>query len=54
MDELKAIAEVINIGGNAALVISAWYIYKCEQAKRAVAERLARIESKLNLDQPKE
>ncbi len=54
MDELKQVAELINMGGNAALVISAYYIYKCEQAKRAVAERLARIEAKLNLDQPKE
>lgn len=54
MDELKAVAEVINAGGNAALLLCAFYIYKSTLVYARVADRLARIEAKLDIDQSTE
>lgn len=50
MEEAKAVAEVINAGGNAALMLCAFYIYKSTQAYNRVADRLARIEAKLTIE----
>lgn len=50
MEELKAMAEVLNAGGNAALILCAVYIFKNTQATNRVADRLARIESKMNIE----
>lgn len=54
MEDLTSIAKVIGLGGNAALILCAYYIYKSEQTIRFMSERLARIEAKLNINAEQE
>lgn len=50
MEELKALAEVMNAGGNTALIFCALYIYKSTQAYNRIADRLARFEAKAKIE----
>jgi hypothetical protein len=50
MEELRAVAEVVDAGGNAALILCGLYIYRSAQAYNRVAERLARIEKALKIE----
>jgi hypothetical protein len=51
------LTKLIDVGGNFALLIAVYYINQSSRYIRLVAERLARIESKLSIEpqsEPKE
>lgn len=48
MEGMKEIIDAINSGGNAALLVCIWYMYKGSEAQKIAAERLARIEKALS------
>jgi hypothetical protein len=57
MDGVSEISKLIDVGGNVALLIAVYYINQSSRYIRQVAERLARIESKLDIQpqsEPKE
>ncbi len=54
MEELQTITNLVDAGGSIALLVAVYYIRENTKADRAVAERLARIESRLNLETKQE